>query len=288
MQSRPPGARASSCVVLALAARDAHQLAAHLHHHGRRPSDRHAAPPGERRALHLRLVHVRGSMAIYFLIVRRWPAPPNRRTPIAPATRPRCRVRGVCAGLRRAGACPQSWQWLDTNRAYRQRATAYALPLQVAGGARRGRPVARRSSATRMASSRAPSVRGILGVQALPRVYLQQEQGKELAGYANRPPAKAACADSSVVTRRAWRLARNQCADLARRRLARVVRYRVDEHGYVDALRAQLRLRCGLAGRRSGVVGAGAAHAVRADCPAARERLARLRARCRELMRMQR
>ena len=104
--------------------------------------------------------------------------------------------------------------------------------------------------------------------------YLYQEQGRELAGYANRPQGPDLQARSNVVTPDGrWREIKAQY--LADDDWLVWYVYRVGESRDVDALRAQLRY--GVASLSGNPVSAALVLRTRCvpDCPAARERLAR-------------
>jgi hypothetical protein len=104
--------------------------------------------------------------------------------------------------------------------------------------------------------------------------YLRQEQGREIAGYANRPQGPDLQARSNVVSPDArWREIKAQY--LTGDDWLVWYAYLVDQSRDVDALRSQLRY--GVASLGGNPVSAALVLRTRCvpDCPAARERLAR-------------
>jgi len=214
------------------------------------------------------------AMAIYFLIVRRWTA---EESVAAPGPAPAAPLRGsgvalACITL----ALPVAWQRLDTNRASAESAARGDLPMSVAGWREVAAPPAPRPAEFIDADSFA--ARTFYGdgapVDVYRAVYLYQEQGRELAGYANHPQGPDMQARSNVVAPDGrWREIKAQYLDGDDWLVWYA--YRVGDHRDVDALRAQLRYGvASLTGNPLSVALVLRTRCVR-DCPAARERLAR-------------
>ena len=180
------------------------------------------------------------AMTIYFLIVRRWTAEaavaaaaPAPAAPLAPLG-----VALACITL----ALPGLWQWLDTNRASAESVARGDLPRAVAGWREVAAPPEPRPAEFINADGFA--ARTFYGdgapVDVYRAFYLHQEQGRELAGYANRPQGPDMQARSNVVAPDGrWREIKAQYLDGDDWLVWYV--YRVGESRYVDALRAQLR-----------------------------------------------
>ncbi|HEX6721298.1 MAG TPA: EpsI family protein, partial [Burkholderiaceae bacterium] len=214
------------------------------------------------------------AMAIYFLIVRRWIAeapataePPSRAAPLAPLG-----VALACGTL----ALPGLWQWLDTTRASAQSAALADLPRTVAGWREVAAPPEPRPAEFINADGFA--ARTFYGdgaaVDVYRAIYLQQEQGRELAGYANRPQGPDMQSRSNVVAPDGrWREMKAQYLEGDDWLVWYV--YRVGDHRDVDALRAQLRY--GVASLGDDPLSSVLVLRTRCvrDCPAARARLAR-------------
>jgi len=216
------------------------------------------------------------AIAIYFLIVRRWTAEaavaaaaPAPAAPLAPFG-----VVLACITL----ALPGLWQWLDTNRASPDTAARDALPSSVTGW--RDLPPRGEPRPAEFINADRFDVRSFNGdddaepVDAYRAVYLFQEQGKELAGYANRPQGPDMQASSNVVAPDGrWRELKAQYS--ADDDWLVWYAYRVGEHRDVDALRAQLRY--GIASLSDDPLSSALVLRTRCvpDCPAARARLAR-------------
>jgi exosortase A len=181
-----------------------------------------------------------GAMAIYFLIVRRWPAPPESADPVAlPAVTPAVPVRGVwlaCAALALPAVAPLA----DANVAGADRASRYGLP-QVQGWSRdasaiNGAPLFRNPDS----SEQATFVRDLTGVQAFSAVYLQQTQGKELNDFANRPFGEGFAQVSGFTYPGDGRWLEVQVRDRARATWLVRVLYRVDDAAFANSRHAQL------------------------------------------------
>jgi len=218
-------------------------------------------------------------MAIYFLIVRRWvaEAPPaaGSEAPQIPALSPLGMLL-ACVTL----AVPASWQWLDANRAPFAIAAAYPLPAPVAGWSEL--PARQEPRGAEFANADGFESRSFNGqedadrepVDAFRAFYLQQEQGREVAGYANHPQGLDLRVRSNVVAPDGrWREIKAQL--FAGDDWLVWYAYRVGERRYVDALRAQLRY--GVASLSDNPLAAAVVLRTRCvpDCPSARARLAR-------------
>ena len=214
------------------------------------------------------------AMAIYFLIVRRWTAEEAVAAPeAAPAAS--LAVSGVamaCIAL----LLPGAWQWLDANRASADSAARDALPVAVAGWREVAAPGEPRPAEFINADGFA--ARSFYGdgsaVDVYRAFYLHQEQGRELAGYANRPQGPDMQARSNVVAPDGrWREIKAQY--LTGDDWLVWYAYRVGERRDVDTLRAQLRY--GVASLSDNPLSSALVLRTRCvrDCPAARARLAR-------------
>ncbi|HEY6125236.1 MAG TPA: exosortase [Steroidobacteraceae bacterium] len=214
------------------------------------------------------------SMAIYFLIVRRWTA---ESVAAAPPSLPGASLAplGVvlaCVTL----AMPGLWQWLDTNQASPASAAAEKLPATVVGW--RELPPRNEPGPAEFVNADGFEARTFNGdgepVDAYRAFYFSQEQGRELAGYANRPQGPDMQVRSNVVTPDGlWREIKAQYS--ADDDWLVWFAYRVDGHRDVDALRAQLRY--GVNSLRGNPLSSAWVLRTRcvADCPMARARLAR-------------
>jgi len=214
------------------------------------------------------------TMAIYFLIVRRWTAEALVAAPAATPGTPLA-ARGValaCVTL----TLPGLWQWLDTNRASPDSAARDGLPESVAGWralAPRDEPRPAQFANADGSDARTFDADGE-PVDVFRAFYLHQEQGRELAGYANRPQGPDMKERSNVVaTDGRWRELKAQ--SLAGDEWLVWYVYHVGESRYVDALREQLRY--GVASLGGNPLSAALVLRTRCmpDCPAARARLAR-------------
>jgi len=214
------------------------------------------------------------AMAIYFLIVRRWTAEaavvadaPAPAAPLAPL--------GVALACITLGL-PGLWQWLDTNRAPAESAARGDLPIAVAGWRAVAAPVEPRPA--EFINADGFSARTFYGdgapVDVHRAFYLHQEQGRELAGYANLPQGPDMRALSNVIAPDGrWREIKAQYLDGDDWLVWYV--YHVGDSRHVDALRAQLRY--GVDSLGDDPVSAALVLRTRCvrDCPAARARLAR-------------
>jgi EpsI family protein len=213
------------------------------------------------------------AMAIYFLIVRRWTAEPD---PPPPASVPA--VAPALGGMVLAGltlGLPGLWQWIDTNRAA-ESAGRRDLPVEVAGW--RGVEMPDEPRPAEFIGADGFAARSFYGdgaaVDVYRAYYLRQEQGRELAGYGNRPQGPDLVARSNVISADGrWREIKAQYLSGDDWLVWYV--YLVGESRDVDALRAQLRY--GVASLGDNPVSAALVLRTRCvrDCPAARERLAR-------------
>jgi exosortase len=214
------------------------------------------------------------SMAIYFLIVRRWTAESAAAAPGSMPVTPMAPL-GValaCATL----ALPGLWQWLDTNRASVESAARLPLPATVAGW--REVPPRSEPRPAEFINADGFEARTFNGdgepVDAYRAFYLSQEQGRELAGYANRPQGPDMRVRSNALAPDGrWREIKSQY--FADDDWLVWVAYRVDDSRDVDALRAQLRY--GVDSLRGNPLSTAWVIRTRCvpDCPAARQRLAR-------------
>jgi len=214
------------------------------------------------------------AMTIYFLIVRRWTAEAavvaDEPTPAAPLVP--LGVALACVTL----ALPGLWQWLDTNRASAQSAARGDLPTAVAGWREvTAQPEPRPGEFINADGFTARTFYGDgAAVDVYRAFYLHQEQGKELAGYANQPQGPDMQARSNVVAPDGyWREIKTQY--LTGDDWLVWYAYRVGERREVDALRAQLRY--GVASLTDDPLSSALVLRTRCvrDCPAARARLAR-------------
>jgi hypothetical protein len=217
------------------------------------------------------------AMAIYFLIVRRWVAE-ETATPLPSAPTAPIGPLGVALALATL-AVPGIWVRLDTNRATAENAANDVLPSEVAGW---------RAIAARVEPRPADfidadgfEVRAFIGqgdadqepVEAYRAFYLYQEQGREVAGYSNRPQGPDLQVRSNVVAPgERWREIKARYA--GDEWLVWYV-YSVGASRDVDALRAQLRY--GIDSLSGNPVSGAWVLRTRCvpDCPAARGRLAR-------------
>jgi exosortase len=218
------------------------------------------------------------AMAIYFLIVRRWTAEaaiaapgPAPAAPLAPLG-----VALACVTL----SLPGLWQWLDDNRASMRSAALDALPATVTGWravAPRGEPRSAEFIDADGFDARSFVDQGMDDsepVDAYRAFYLFQQQGRELAGFANRPQGPDLQARSNVVVPDGrWRELKAQ--SIAGDDWLVWYAYQVGERRDVDALRAQLRY--GVASLGDNPLSSAWVLRTRCvpDCPAARARLGR-------------
>jgi exosortase len=214
-----------------------------------------------------------GAMAIFFLIVRRWPATAAPPAEPAPAAMPAAPLKGLLLAAL-AVAAPAIASLADRNVAAPERAAAHALPREVPGW-HRGDPVA--SGAPRFldadaTDSREYSDAGVT-VQAFGAVYRQQMQGKELANFENLPFGENVVPASGFALAGDWLELRVR--DRAGRSWLARVRYRIDDAYFAHLRRAQIAY--GLGSLHGDPVSSATVLRARcaSDCDAAREALDR-------------
>jgi hypothetical protein len=218
------------------------------------------------------------AMAIYFLIVRRWVAEAPASEPTAAPATPMPTLGVVLAVV--TLAVPGAWQWLDANRAPFAAAAAYPLPAPVAGWEEQ--PLREEPRGAEFPNADGFESRSFSGagnadrepVDVFRAYYLEQSQGREVAGYANHPQGPDLRLRSEVISPGGrWREIKAQSCSGDDWLVWYA--YRVGERRYVDALRAQLRY--GVASLSDNPLATVVVLRTRcvADCPGARTRLAR-------------
>jgi exosortase A len=180
------------------------------------------------------------AMAIYFLIVRRWPGIPDATPAMAQADAAAVPARGIALAL--AALLPAALPaWLDSNLAAADVATAHSLPADLPGWSSLAGNIANpprfdRADLSRMREFESQGAR----VQAFDAQYLEQRQGKELGEYGNAPLGErfSPVAWLGPVAQGAW--VEVEARDRAGRHWLTRLRYRVGQRVFHDTRRAQV------------------------------------------------
>lgn len=179
------------------------------------------------------------AMAVFFLIVRRWPAvaasPPPEAKPARIAVPPMGIALAAVALL-----LPASLPWIDGNRGAEAQLAVHVLPPAVAGWSRSdtSAPAPRFINADHAGQGSYQSGGDV--VQAFSAAYLQQMQGRKLADFGNQPLGEGLVPASraQVIGDGAW--LQMEARDRAGDRWLVRLRYRVDDYASADLRRTQL------------------------------------------------
>jgi exosortase len=183
-----------------------------------------------------------GAMAIYFFIVRRWPAPPLPAAVPPPSGARAVPARGLALAAA-ALAIPAIAPLADANIATVGAARAHALPVRVADWERAqpagpigGAPTFRDADV----GEQATFTRGGAAVQAFSAVYLEQSQGRELTGFHNQPLGDGfrQATPFALTTDGQW--LEVEAHDAARARWLVRLSYRIDAASFTSPRRAQI------------------------------------------------